>query len=167
MFAPVSLHFFVVFGFLGLLAWAVISDLSSLKIPNRVSLAIVCLYPAHVLLSPAPVDWTGAVLVAMGVFAVTTVFFAFRWMGGGDVKLFAATALWMGPQGILGFLFVTALAGGLLALILKKEVRTALAFAADSLGQKGIRDTFLENAVPYGLAIGVGGAFIAVKTFLA
>lgn len=167
MLTPVSPHSFVVFGFLGLLAWAVISDLRSLRIPNRISLAIVCLYPVHVLLSPSPVDWTGALLVAAGVFAVTTVFFAFRWMGGGDVKLFAATGLWMGPQGILGFLFVTALAGGLLALILRKEVRTVLAYAADSLGQKGLRDTFLENAVPYGIAIGIGGAFVAVKTLLA
>ena len=167
MLAPVSPHSLIVFGFIGLLAWAVISDLRSLRIPNRASLAIVCLYPLHVLLSPTPVDWTTSALIALGVFAVTTVFFAFRWMGGGDVKLLAATALWMGPQGILGFLFVTALAGGALALILKSPVRLALAFAADSLGRKGLRDTFLEHTVPYGIAIGIGGIYVAVNTLLA
>ena len=59
-----------IFLFLGLLTLAAYSDARQYRIPNRVNLAIAALYPAHVLASDTPIDWTGAVAVAAAVFAV-------------------------------------------------------------------------------------------------
>jgi prepilin peptidase CpaA len=93
--------------FLGLLALAVATDLESMRIPNRICLLIVALYPCHVLAQAAPVDWLGAMAVAGAVFLVGLIPFAFRLMGGGDVKLMAAVALWAGPALSIQFLAVT------------------------------------------------------------
>ena len=180
MLAPVSPHSLIVFGFIGLLAWAVISDLRSLRIPNRASLAIVCLYPLHVLLSPTPVDWTTAPLIALGVFAVTTVFFAFRWMGGGDVKLATATSLWAGSDLVFEFLTLTALAGGVLSAValVRHKQRMAQAGGGKSVAagppvDGADADTTVHAAasappprVAYGVAIAVGGIFVASQLII-
>ena len=96
MLGPSSLYLFVMALFFGLLAVAVLADLEALRIPNRFCLALVAIYPAHVLASPVAVDWSGA-LMLVAVFAAGLVPFAAGWVGGGDVKLMAATALWAGP----------------------------------------------------------------------
>jgi len=75
-------------------------DARRLIIPNRYCLAIALLYPAYVLSAPAPVDWPGAAAVAAGALAVGFVIFSFRAAGGGDVKLFAAVALWAGLRSL-------------------------------------------------------------------
>jgi len=156
-----TLHVLTVCGFIGLLAWAVVSDFTSLRIPNRLSLAVAVLFVAHVLAAPAPVDWLGGLLMALIVFVIATVLFHFRVMGGGDVKLMAAIALWAGPHGILGFLVVTSLVGGLLALVAVTPLRFVFAEAAEALGGgKAVRGAF-RGVVPYGIAIAAGGFYIA------
>ena len=65
-------------------------------------------------------------------------------LGGGDVKLLAAAALWTGSAALLPFLMATALAGGLLAALF-------LAFA---------RREGKPVALPYGVAIAAGGILI-------
>ncbi len=97
MFGPTSVHLLVMALFFGLLAVAVLTDVETLRIPNRLCLALVAIYPAHVLASPVAVDWPGALMLAVAVFAAGLVPFAAGWVGGGDVKLMAATALWVGP----------------------------------------------------------------------
>jgi prepilin peptidase CpaA len=82
--------------------------------------------------------------------------FAAGWIGGGDAKLFAAVAPWLGWPAIASFLMVTALAGGALALLLL-NVRAAwlkpyLAGAPAWLARLATSD----EAVPYGVAIAVG-----------
>ena len=64
-------------------------------------------------------------------------------LGGGDVKLLAAAALWLGAAALMPFLMATALAGGLLAV----------AFLAWAL----VRRDRGRVALPYGIAIAAGG----------
>lgn len=136
---------------------AALTDMASYTIPNRLNLALVAAYPAAaLLLGRTPIEigvclalGVGALLVAMGLFAA-------GWIGGGDAKLFAAVALWLGLPAIASFLMATALVGGALALLLL-NVRAAwlkpyLAGAPPWLA----RLTTTGEAVPYGVAIAVG-----------
>src|SRR5258708_6670818 len=79
----------------GALAVAAVSDLIPYEIPNSVCLALIA---GFALMAPAlPAAVIGAhVATAAAVFAATALAFAFGILGGGDAKLLAATALWMG-----------------------------------------------------------------------
>ena len=152
-------HYVTVLIFSGLLVWAAVTDLREFLIPNRISVAIVALYPAHVLASAQPVDWVGALIACGIVFAVGFALFALRITGGGDVKLLAATALWAGPDLVMPFLLVTAVAGGVLALVKLGQLRLARARQGDSAQTSEP----LKQNVPYGLAIVASGLFVAGK----
>jgi prepilin peptidase CpaA len=157
MFIPASVHVIVLGLFFGLLAVAVLTDVETLRIPNRLCLALVAIYPAHVLASPVAVDWPGALLIATTVFAAGLGAFAAGWVGGGDVKLMAATALWIGPGSFIDFLLVTAIAGGLISVMMLSGIRFTAAQLADSTGLADIRDVLLGRSIPYGVAIAAGG----------
>jgi prepilin peptidase CpaA len=157
MFTPASVHLFVMALFFGLLTVAVLTDVETLRIPNRLCLALVAIYPAHLLASPIRVDWPGALLLATAVFAAGLLSFAAGWVGGGDVKLMAATALWVGPGSFIDFLLITAIAGGIIAVLMLSGIRFAAAQIADSAGLADIRDVILGRSIPYGVAIAVGG----------
>jgi prepilin peptidase CpaA len=157
MFSPASIYVLVLGLFFGLLAVAVLTDVETLRIPNRLCLALVAIYPAHVLASPIAVDWPGGLLLAGAVFGGGLVSFAAGWVGGGDVKLMAATALWVGPASFVDFLLVTAIAGGAIAVLMLSGIRFTMAQLADSAGFADIRDVILGRSIPYGVAIAVGG----------
>jgi prepilin peptidase CpaA len=161
MFGLLPIDLFVITLFLGLLGLAAVSDIESLRIPNRICVAIVALYPVHVLASPGPIDWLGAFAVAIGAFAVGLVLFAAGGMGGGDVKLIAATALWAGPALILHFVAVTTIIGGAFAILMMTRWRFALAHICEFVGEAGIRDVFLGRDIPYAVAI-AAAAYLTV-----
>ena len=101
------------------LLWAMASDAARFEIPNAVPLAIAAAFPAYGLLAaltPVELLWHGA--VGMGALVVGALLFFGRVMGGGDAKLIAAAALWIGPAGLPRFLATMALLGGALALAL-------------------------------------------------
>ena len=160
------IHLLVVTVFLAILADAIRSDVADLRIPNRLCVALVILYPAHVVSSGLPVDWLGALLVCLLVFAAGLAAFAARWMGGGDVKLLAAIALWVGPAAVLPFLAVTALVGGGMALVMVSRVRFRFALVADEAGFIHLRDRLLGRVIPYGVAIAVAGWIVAGPTLV-
>lgn len=151
------IDFFAVTLFLGLLGLAVVTDLAAMRIPNRICLCIAALYPVHVLASGVPIDWLGALGAAAAVFLVGLVPFVFRLMGGGDVKLMAAAALWAGPGMVLEFVLVTTFLGGVMALIMVSPYRYVLANACDAVGRGDIGDVLLGRAIPYAVAIAAGG----------
>jgi prepilin peptidase CpaA len=85
--------------------------------------------------------------------------FALRWIGGGDAKLMAASALWMGASGLAPLLLYTTLAGGVLTLVLIAARRHGAAFVGHTgpdadhwVGRLMDR----QGDVPYGVAICVG-----------
>ena len=158
-----SVHYFTVLIFAGLLVWAAIKDYREYLIPNSVSITIVVLYPAHVLVSAQPVDWIGALIAYGIVFAAGFALFSMGITGGGDVKLLAATTLCAGPDYVLHFLFVTAVAGGVLALVKLGQLRLARARQGEaSQPSDGFHPTEpMKQNVAYGLAIVAGGLFVA------
>lgn len=101
---------------LALLALAALIDLRERRVPNWLTGCVVALYPVHVLVSPTPVAWPGALGAAAAVFLLGFVLFARQLIGGGDVKLIAAVTLWAGIDQLALFALVTSLAGGGLAV---------------------------------------------------
>ena len=101
-----------------ILVVAAIVDVRTFTISNRLNLTVALLAPiywASVALSP----WPGiAVQLAAGatVFLLLAGAFYAGMMGGGDVKLAAALALWFPPMLTVRFLVVMSIAGGVLTL---------------------------------------------------
>ena len=81
--------------------------------------------------------------VAAATFAVLAALFALRAMGGGDVKLLTALALWIEPTQFVRLVFMMALLGGVLTI----------AFAAWHV----MRRQREKLAIPYGVAISLAG----------
>lgn len=104
-------------------------------------------------------------IIAGVVFAGTAGLFASGVMGGGDVKLLTATVLWAGPQLSLIFLFITALAGGLVSLaVLVRSKRTAVAGPSPIVNP--LDPNIAAPKVPYGLGIAAGGIYVAAELFI-
>jgi prepilin peptidase CpaA len=148
------IHEIVVLAFAGLLIWAALSDARNYLIPNRISLAITALYPAHVLASGAEVAFLPALLVGAAMLALGIVLFSRGLLGGGDVKLMASISLWAGTALVLPFIFATAIAGGILSLVLLLRVR---------IGAFGGSAAITHTPVPYGIAVSAGGLFVAAR----
>jgi prepilin peptidase CpaA len=154
--------------FLGLLAWAALSDGIRFRIPNAASLGVALLYPAHVAASPAPVDWIGGLVLAALLFLFGVGLFARGLVGGGDVKLLSASALWAGPHLILPFLIVMGFTGGLLAVAVwgAQRLRRVKAAASSSESPESGAQAELAERVPYGIAIAAGAAFAGLHLWI-
>lgn len=157
----------VVVFFIGLLAWAAVSDYRDYIIPNSVSLSLAVLYFAHVAASPVPVEWLGALAVAAAVLAVGLVLFAFSIAGGGDIKLLAATVLWAGPDLAMPFLVIMALAGGVLALATASHLRFLRPMPSGAVAPDDETALKLRRSVPYAIAIATAGAWVAGRLLTA
>jgi len=129
-------------------------DLKSRTIPNGLNLAIA--------LAAIPFWWSvglpfwpdaaiqvGVAALVFGLFAIA---FAMGAMGGGDVKLIGALALWLPFKAVLVLLFVMSLAGGVLTLALYLRHR---------LARRGG-----QIEIPYGVAIAFGGLWLISERFL-
>jgi prepilin peptidase CpaA len=162
-------------GFVGLLIAAAIHDVRTMTIPNGISLAMALLYPIYA--AVYGVGWIDGSIAGAGVLVVGAGFFALGWLGGGDVKLLAATALWAGTDLLLPALFVTTLAGGLLCLLAslrrggpERILRRLCGAAAGRTGHEALPDIAGSAerlvVVPYAVAILAGGAFVAAVQLL-
>ncbi|MEE8454859.1 MAG: prepilin peptidase [Limibaculum sp.] len=145
----------------GLVFAAAISDILRFRIPNRICLALVLLYPAYVLAASQPVAWLPAVTVALACLLAGFILFLFNACGAGDAKLFAAVALWAGPALILPLGLYTSLAGGVMVLFLWLQHRLARAPSAAMVLQTATDPGFSKQPMPYGAAIAVGGLYVA------
>jgi prepilin peptidase CpaA len=149
--------------YVGALAAAAASDLVSYQIPNSVCVVLVAGF-ALAALDPA---LPGSVILAhlscgLALLALTALCFAFRLMGGGDAKLLAATALWVGWREVLPFVLLTAIAGGVLGLVLLTLRRFAPGAAGS--GRWWGRLLARGEGVPYGIAIAVSGLLVLART---
>src|ERR1700688_661636 len=83
--------------FPSVMAFAASSDLFTMTISNRISLILAAGFLALAVGTGMSVSEIMDHLGAGGlVLAITFVFFLRGWVGGGDAKLAAATALWLG-----------------------------------------------------------------------
>jgi prepilin peptidase CpaA len=146
------------YGLLAALAIALLiaafTDLRSRRIDNWLTGAIAV---------AAPVYWWAADLslwpdiaiqfgIALATFAALAVLFALRAMGGGDVKLLSALALWIAPQPYLNLLVIMAIVGGVLTLLFG--------------GWHFIRREREKIAIPYGVAISTAGLWVLGTYYL-
>lgn len=148
----------------GLLCWALVSDALTLKIPNRISIGIVGLYPAWVIATWPRVDqpWISLALAA-AVLAVGFVAYDLRIVGGGDAKMLAALSLWSGTELFLPMIVVTALSGGVIAVavILAEAVRRRSVVARGGEVAGPFLSSIVKSKLPYGMAIAIGGGVVA------
>lgn len=133
-------------------------DLTTMKIPNWIPLALMAAFFPAVLMVGLP---SGGIAIHLGIgvaaLLVGMALFALNWVGGGDAKLLAVGCLWMGLSGSLMFVLYSAVIGGLfcLALITARKIAPSYpgvpAWATRLLEPKG--------DVPYGVAL-AGGALL-------
>lgn len=153
----------------GLLVWAAAADLHHRRIPNAACAGIATLWPAYVLFGGAPALAWSAVLGAAAVFAVGFLLWRFGVLGGGDVKLLSALSLWAGGGLLAPFLLITALLGGWLAIACMGAKRVGLmlpARVAVNLSWAGLPVLPGDSrGLPYGVAIGLAGAWLVGQLF--
>jgi len=138
----------------GALAAAMVGDLRSRTIPNGLTLAIALAAIPFWWLSDLSL-WPDVAIrigVAAAVFALFAAAFALGQMGGGDVKLVSAVALWLPPQAVLVLLVLMSIAGGVLTLVMLARHRLTRSTAT------------LE--IPYGVAIAFAGLWLIGERFL-
>jgi prepilin peptidase CpaA len=145
-----------------LLIVAATSDMMSLRIPNWLTILIAALFFPMALITGMPIhDFGMHLLAGLGLFAVGFIFFQFGIFGGGDAKLMAAAGLWFGTTQSLPFLFMTVMAGGVLALIV--GIWSAISISWEIEGDNKFTKSFgekirgLKPNVPYGFAFAIGG----------
>ena len=146
------------------MAYAASSDLFSMTISNRVCLVLVAAFAfcvAWLGLSWSIIGWH----VGAGLLVLTVCFgmFAAGWIGGGDAKLTAATALWFGFEQLLPYLQIAAVGGGLLTLALLMARNTPLPAVAENwLWAKRLHSP--NEGVPYGIALAFSALLILPET---
>jgi prepilin peptidase CpaA len=149
----VSLSYGLLGGLAIALLVAAVTDTRRRQIDNSLNLAIALCAPLFWWaqgLALAAIGWQLG--VAVGAFAVLTGLFAIGSMGGGDVKLLTALALWIKPLWFLHLLMVMGLAGGVLTIVM----------AFWHIARRH-RDRI---AVPYGIAIAIAGLWVLAADYL-
>ncbi|HET9145598.1 MAG TPA: prepilin peptidase [Sphingomicrobium sp.] len=129
-------------------------DVRTFTISNRLNLTVALLAPlywASIALSPWP-EIAAHVAAGAIVFVLLAGAFYAGMMGGGDVKLAAALALWFPPLATVKFLVIMSIAGGVLTLVILVFHR--------------LKKREGRPEIPYGVAISFGGLAILAQRFL-
>jgi prepilin peptidase CpaA len=100
---------------------------------------------------------------ALAVLVVVFVFFAQGWIGGGDAKLAAATALWLGFDQLLSYFLYASLFGGVLTyLILRFRFIPLPGFLAGREWAERLHR--MDAGVPYGIALAAAALMVYPDT---
>ncbi len=157
------LTIFIVVIFAGTMLTAAAKDATSMTIPNWISLAVIAGF-----FIVTPFVWNGLdvfiqhLLVGLTFFAAGFAMFAFGWLGGGDAKLMAATALWWQWNDAVIYVLYTTLLGAVLALLLvfgRKFIPERV--LTSQWARHMFRD---EKKMPYGLALAAGALLTLPKS---
>jgi prepilin peptidase CpaA len=150
--------------FPGMMAFAASSDLFTMTIANRVSLILAA---GFVVLALMTGMHGGEMLWHVGAGALVLVIafalFSFGWIGGGDAKLAAVTALWLGFAHLFDYLVYSSLLGGALTVAL-------IQFRMLPLPQVLASRDWIERlhrrggGVPYGIALAAAALLIYPHT---
>lgn len=147
-----------------LMAFAASSDIFSMTISNKVSLALIigfvaCSYGLGMSWYDFSWHWALFALVLVLGFAL----FSFGVIGGGDAKLAASTALWLGWELTLPYVLYASMLGGLLTIMLLFMRSSVLPkwFENQSWVAKLYR---ADHGVPYGVALGAAAVIVYPST---
>jgi prepilin peptidase CpaA len=137
-----------------LLVAAAVWDLKKREIPHTIVIAVALLalpfwWASGLSLWPDVALQMGAALIVLAIF---TAMFAFGWMGGGDVKLLAALALWLPPMALVMLLVIMSFAGGVLTV--------------GTIVWSRMRNPSATPEIPYGVAIAFAGLWLISERFL-
>ena len=156
----------LLFVFPAAMAFAAASDVVSMTISNRLCLVLMATYA--VCAAMLGLGWVelGWHLAAGGlVLSVCFGMFAAGWIGGGDAKLAAVTALWFGFDQLMPYLTIAALGGGVLTFVMLKlrsgplpEVASGWTWARRLHSPK--------EGVPYGIALAFAALLVLPDTTL-
>ena len=150
--------------FPALMAFAAASDLFTMTISNRVSLALAAGFLALALLSGMGLyDFLSHLGAGAAVLAVAFACFAMGWVGGGDAKLAAAAALWFGFGHLMNYLVYASLFGGALTLLLLQFRQWPLPYPF--AGQAWLLKLHAKDSgIPYGIALAIGALMVYPET---
>lgn len=132
----------------GLLVFCLVTDLRQRKIYNKANATIALLAPAYWFVTGQPVwpDMAIHLATALAVLLLFAICFRFGVMGGGDVKLLAALALWFHPLETIELIFFTSVFGLVITLLFWIEHRRS--------GRPG------SPRIPYGIAITLAALWV-------
>lgn len=142
-----------------LLAAAAGWDLASFTIPNFINIAVIAVFPLFALAAGLPLSAVGLHLLAGFVgLAIGFTLFGLGYIGGGDAKLFAGVALWMGFADLMPYALLASVFGGFLtlALLMLRQWPLPEVMARQPWILK-LHDS--RSGIPYGVAL-AAGAFI-------
>lgn len=133
---------------------AAVWDIRTRTIPNGLNAAMALLAIPYWFAAGLPLwpDMALQLAVAAAVLVLFLAAFSVGAMGGGDVKMVAAVALWLPPYAVLTMLVVMSLAGGVLTLFM--------------LGRHKLAKAQHQLEIPYGVAIAIGGIWLIGERFL-
>lgn len=158
------IEFFALIVFPALMAFAASSDLLTMKIPNRVAIALTAGYLAFAFYLEVPLATIGLHLACGAlVLAITFSMFCMGWMGGGDAKLAAATSVWLGWSLVLEYSLIASVAGGVLtlAILLARQWPLPLSLLRHKWIER-LHDA--KTGIPYGIALSFAGLVIYPQT---
>lgn len=136
-----------------LLVAAAIEDMAKLRISNIFPMLVMGLFVVWVSMTGWESDiWHNGVMF-LAVFALGCGLFALRWMGGGDVKLLAACALWFDWTAALPWFVYVTVGGGILALLIIAGRRLVPRTAREG---SSLAIFAASGPIPYGVAIALG-----------
>ncbi len=148
-----------------MLALAGIGDLTTMRISNRLVITLLVGYLIFAPLNGLTLPYMAtSLLAAFIVFCLGFGAFIGGWMGGGDVKLMATTALWLGFAHMPAFLIWTSALGGILALVmlLYRSVDLGSVLPASSGWASHLHQP--TTRMPYGVAISLAALFVFTST---
>lgn len=146
------------------MTYAAASDLVSMTISNRISIALVLGFFVVATLMGMPLPEVGQhMLAAVVVLVAAFACFSFGWIGGGDAKLAAATALWIGFSHLMDYLLIASIIGGGLTILLLEMRKLPL---PNVLAKQPwiTRLHALESGIPYGIALAAAGLIVYPDT---
>jgi len=139
-------------------------DMASFTIPNFLTLTVAgafLLFAFAAGLSPAVIGWH--LLAGLLGLVLGFTMFALGWIGGGDAKLFAGVALWLGFSDLMPYALLASVCGGALTiavLLLRQVPLPAMLARQDWLTR--LHDA--RSGIPYGVALAAGAFFLLPST---
>lgn len=146
------------------MALAASCDVMTMTIPNRLNIAFAILFFPAAFYAGMPLDVIGLHLgVGIAMLIAGFSMFAFGWIGGGDAKFFAVTAMWLGLGALLDYVLIASLLGGALTIVLLMVRRYPLPFV---LGRHewAVRLHHERSGIPYGIALATAGMIVFPET---
>ncbi|MEM1364132.1 MAG: prepilin peptidase [Pseudomonadota bacterium] len=149
--------------FIACMVWAAVTDLYTFRIFNSLIVTLLAAFGAYILLSGTAFSADGLVQIgwhlvaAIAAFAMFLVFYAIGQMGAGDVKLIAATVLWLGWNRVaLDYVLYALIAGGVLTIVLLVWRRFPLPASVANI--RFIKRLHIRRLkTPYGISLGAVG----------